>query len=92
MSEADIEQALVKWAKERGWLAIKFTPRGERFWPDRIFISQYGTHVWLELKDEGEVPSKGQKYRMEQLIENDAIVHWTDNLEDAKTILMGYEV
>lgn len=88
--EKEIEKQLVVWAKARGWLALKFTPFGDRGWPDRIFIKD-GTHVWLELKRRGEQPGKLQMHRRAKLMKHGAIIHWTDNLEDAKRLLEQYE-
>ena len=88
--EKEIEKSLVKWAKAHGWLALKFTPFGDRGWPDRIFIKN-GTHVWLELKREGFTPGPLQRYRHAQLMRHGAIVHGCDNLEEAKRLLTFYD-
>ena len=92
MLEADIEQAAVDWATARGWESIKFTPRGNRGWPDRIFISLCGLHVWIEFKKPGETPRKLQAYRIKQLRKRAVNAHWTDSLNEAKEILTFYEV
>jgi hypothetical protein len=88
--EKDIEKTLVTWAKGHGWLALKFTPFGDRGWPDRIFIKN-GTHVWLEIKRKGEDLEKLQLYRRAQLMKHGAIVHWADNIKDARKLLEKYD-
>ena len=88
--ERELERALVVWAKDHGWLALKFTPHGDRGWPDRIFVKR-GTHVWLELKRRGETPNPLQMHRRAKLMKHGAIVHWTDNMEEAKRLLNQYD-
>ena len=88
--EREIENQLVAWAKARGWLGLKFTPMGDRGWPDRIFIKN-GTHIWLELKAPGKAPSKLQLHRRAQLMKHGAIIHWTDDLGKAKQLLEQYD-
>ena len=88
--EKELERVLVAWAKAHGWLALKFTPFGDRGWPDRIFIKN-GTHVWLELKRSGSEPGPLQLHRRAQLMKCGAIVHWTDDLEEAKRLLNQYD-
>jgi hypothetical protein len=88
--EKDIEKTLVTWAKGHGWLALKFTPFGDRGWPDRIFIKN-GTHVWLEIKRKGEKLEPLQLYRRTQLMKHGAIIHWTDDLAEAKRLLEQYD-
>lgn len=89
--ETDIEQAIVDWATARGWETIKLNLQGNRGWPDRLFISTVGTHVWLEVKRPGEEPRKLQKYRIKQLRKRAVAAHWTDNLEEAQEILTFWE-
>ena len=89
--EVDIEQAAADWACARGWESIKFTPRGSRGWPDRIFISISGVHVWIEFKKNGKEPRKVQLYRIKQLRKRAVNAFWIDNLEEAQTTLKFYE-
>ena len=65
--EKDEEAAIKKWCDKRGLLFIKFTPMGEKGWPDRIAILPDGTHVWIELKRNGKKPTKLQHHRMNTL-------------------------
>lgn len=73
------ELEVKKWCKENRILAIKFTPMGERGWPDRVFVFPTGVHVWIEFKRKGKKPTKLQYYRMGLLTEQGALVTWTDN-------------
>lgn len=49
--ESVIEAAAVKRARRDGWLAIKQGGQGNGSgWPDRLFVSPAGVHVWIEFK------------------------------------------
>ena len=80
--EKQEEKAILKWCKENGVLFIKFTPFGERGWPDRIAIFPGGMHVWVELKRKGEVPRELQFYRMAALFNQGAVTMWFDSAAD----------
>lgn len=92
MLETDVENAAVTWAEARGWLTLKMTPTAQKGWPDRLFVWTCGIHVWIEFKKPGETPRKLQAYRIKQLRKRAVGAHWTDNLEEAKKLLMFYEV
>jgi hypothetical protein len=88
--EGKIERSVSKWAKERGWLSIKFTPKGDVGWPDRIFISPSGVHVWIEFKALGQKPRAIQEYRGRLLELQGANYGWFDNIKDAINYLEGF--
>lgn len=85
--EKEIEKKVVKWAKDNRWLAIKYTPIGARGWPDRIFISPAGVHVWVEFKRPGNTPTELQVYRMKELTDNNCKVMWSDDAVKCITAL-----
>ena len=80
--EKDEEAAIKKWCDKRGLLFIKFTPMGEKGWPDRIAILPDGTHVWIELKRNGKKPTKLQHHRMNTLKQSNVIITWYDSAEE----------
>lgn len=80
--EKDEEAAIKKWCDKRGLLFIKFTPMGEKGWPDRIAILPDGTHVWIELKRNGKKPTKLQHHRMNTLKQSYVITKWYDSAEE----------
>lgn len=92
MLEKSTEKSLRKWAMSRGWAVIKFTPLGDNGWMDRIFIWKDGTHVWVELKKDGEEPTPLQKFRIKYLKRRNCHVEWYDRLEDAKNYLKTFEL
>lgn len=92
MLEVDVENAAVTWAEARGWLSLKMTPTAQKGWPDRLFVSTCGIHVWIEFKKPGKTPRKLQAYRIKQLRKRAVNAYWTDNLEGAQEILRFYGV
>lgn len=89
--EKEIEAKVVKWAKANGWLAIKYTPIGVRGWPDRIFISPRGAHVWIEFKRPGNTPTELQVYRMKELEARGVTTFWIDDAVKCITVLETIE-
>ena len=88
--EKEEEAEVGKWCKQMGILFIKFTPRGERGWPDRICIFPNGQHVWLEMKRLGKKPNKLQLYRARQIKENKGEAIWADSAQSAIDKLTWY--
>ena len=81
--EKEIEQAVVDYAREHGWLVLKLNNPWSRGWPDRLFISPSGRHVYIEFKRPGGAVRKLQVKRIEQLKENGCHVYVYDNAEYA---------
>lgn len=85
--ESSIEEAATEYARKNGLLVLKFTPMGQRGWPDRVFIAGDGTHFYIEFKRPGQKPRKLQEHRMQQLELQGCLVYWADNLQQAKDII-----
>ena len=84
--EQKLEDAVSKWAEQNGIKSLKFTPLGQRGYPDRIFM--YWGHVaFIEFKAEGEELRKLQEYRIDEMKDNKMKVLWTDNFEEAVLFL-----
>ncbi len=88
--EVDEENALKAWCEDHGILCIKFTPKGECGWPDRVCILPTGLHVWVEMKRKGETPRRLQLHRIETLHNQRVTACWADSAEKAIAILEGY--
>ena len=88
--EKEWEKKLVKVTEKWDWLHLKIQPRGDKAWPDQLFITDRGEHVWFECKRVGEEPTPLQYYKMSKLRRQGAKVHWADNIEDAVNILSNY--
>lgn len=85
--EKEIEKDISDFALLRGWWYGKFVMPGKRAVPDRLFIRR-GRHVFIEVKKDGEVPTRQQLKRHKDMRDHGAEVHWVDNVEAAKRILM----
>lgn len=84
--EKEVESEINEFATLRGWWYCKFTAPNKRAVPDRLFIRK-GRHVFIEIKRDGEEPTRQQLKRHQDMRKHGAEVHWVDNVEDAKRIL-----
>lgn len=65
--ERDIEKWLREKIQQMGGIAMKFTSPGNDGVPDRIAILPGGQVWFIELKKDGETPTKIQEWQMERL-------------------------
>lgn len=65
--ERDIEKWLREKIQQLGGVAMKFTSLGNDGVPDRIAILPGGQVWFIELKKDGEVPTKIQEWQIERL-------------------------
>lgn len=61
--ETDIEEWVVKEAEALGIPSLKLNLKGNRGWPDRIFLIAGGRPLFIEFKRPGEEPRKLQQQR-----------------------------
>ncbi len=85
--ESKLERKVVDYAEDIGYLTFKVSPVSNRGWPDRVFINSSGVHLYMELKKSGKKVRKLQAYRIEQLLERNVLVFWTDFYDQAVGIL-----
>lgn len=88
--EADVEDAVVTWARRRDWYVRKFKHPGRRSAPDRLFIRN-GRVLFIEFKRLGNVPSEAQWIEIHDLEDAGADVIWLDSIDDAKACLLQRE-
>lgn len=81
--EKEEEQKIRQWCVKQNIMFIKFTPMGDKGWPDRIAILPNGVHIWIELKREGRKPSKLQHHRLQKLIDHNVMATWFDTADKA---------
>ena len=78
ISEQDVIDPVVEWAKDNGIVCIKFTPRGDVGWPDHVFILPlHGTHIWIEFKRPGKKPTPLQAHRIETINKQGGFAYWS---------------
>lgn len=89
--EASIEDDVVAWAEQRGWLVRKMQYPGRRGCPDRFFF-RGGNLVIVEFKRPGVKKADPLQVR-EHKRYTDAgwKVHVINNRDDAKRILSAYD-
>ena len=57
-------------------LVFKINILGNRAWPDRLFVSPSGAHIWIEFKQPGEFPTRLQYNRIRQLNKRNTRASW----------------
>lgn len=82
-TEADIENAFVKYAESKGCLALKLAITGRRGFPDRTVFCPNGRVLFIEFKKPGGKSTRGQDAMMCQLREFGFAALIIDSLEDA---------
>lgn len=84
--ESHLENAVVRWAEQHDILCLKFTPMGQRGWPDRIFMYR-GRVVLIEFKAEKEKPRLIQKVRLDILKHHKVPAIWSSNFDESVEFL-----
>lgn len=83
--EIEIERPASEFAESRGWFEVKIMATSKRGFPDRFF-ARHGRVVLVEFKRPGEVASKQQQRRHQELRDHGVEVMTIDNLEVARAV------
>lgn len=78
--ESKLQAKIIKHAEGDGWLVNKIKLCTKNGWPD-LELLKMGRYVHLEIKDEGEEPTKLQLYRHEQIKAHGGEVYTVDTFE-----------
>lgn len=89
--EKYIEAKVAKYAKEKGFLAYKFTSPSNRSVPDRIFISPKGRVSFIEFKRKGKSPTELQAKTISEIREKGVDVLVVDTVEEGKKVIDEWE-
>jgi len=84
--ESAVEKQICDWAKSQGIRTYKFISPGRKGVPDRMFMKD-GLVSFLEIKRPGEKPTPLQYREIQQMLDQDVIAAWCDNVTDGKFIL-----
>ena len=87
MLEKEIETKVKEYARNKGWLAYKFTSPGHSFVPDGLFISPKGIVLFMEFKQLGKKPTPGQSREIARIIGHHTQCFVVDNAERGKEII-----
>ena len=82
MLEKDIEARVCKHAQKYGVLTRKYTSPSHRSVPDRLFLFPTGLAVFIEFKQKGAKPTKGQRREMQKLVDLQHLVYVIDDIDD----------
>ena len=77
--ESVIKVKVKTYAEARGWLVLTLDYSG---WPDRLYVSPTGEHIYVEFKQRGKKPTRLQAHRHSQLEANGCRVEVIDNVDD----------
>jgi hypothetical protein len=90
MLEREIENKVVTYAKNKNFLAYKFTSPSNRSVPDRIFISPTGNIFFVEFKRKGKLPTKLQDATIKAIMSKGAKVTVIDDCDKGKLLIDEY--
>ena len=86
-AESTIERNVCKYAREQGYLALKFVSPGQRGVPDRIFINELGKVMFVEFKTEKGVVSPLQQMWINRLRKQHKLVYIIRSVESGRTLV-----
>lgn len=87
MQEANVEKYLIRYAKDKGGLCLKFISASMRGLPDRMVILPQGKIFFVELKAKGKKPRPEQK-RVHKLFSSLGVkVYTADSKEKVRSVV-----
>jgi len=87
MLEKQIESAVCGYARDKGFLAYKFTSPARSHIPDRLLISPKGVCFFIEFKREGMKATVPQEREHDRLRKQGCSVWVVDTVEKGKTVI-----
>lgn len=87
MLEKEIEAAVCKYAKEKGFEVYKFSSPNRVGVPDRMFVAPFQRVFWIEFKRAGGTPTPVQEREARKLTDCGFAVYLIDNVEDGKEVI-----
>lgn len=85
--EADIEQDVWRYAKELGFYQRKYNSMAHSSVPDRVFISPFGLHLYIEFKRFGRTPTDNQEKELGDLNQHYQLTRVIDTVDEGKWVL-----
>lgn len=85
--ESRIQAKTVAYAKKLGYLVLRLNYGG---WPDRLFVTPNGGHVYVEFKRPGSYASPLQRVRHEELRRRGCEVHLVSTYEQGVEVLNAH--
>lgn len=91
MLEKEIERKVTIYARNKNFLAYKFTSPSNRSVPDRIFISPKGETIYVEFKQKGKLPTRLQNITFNRLKDRGVTVMVIDDYLKGKMLIDEYD-
>jgi hypothetical protein len=89
--EIDIEELVIAWAEDHGWLCPKLQWVSQTGWPDRAFMKK-GKVIWIEFKrTKGGRKAKKQEYWIDELWKHGFHAMFCNSAEHAIETLKSYD-
>lgn len=89
VSEKSIEAYLVRQLRNAGIACVKYSSQFLTGYPDRLVLLPFGQVVWVELKSEGEEPTKLQKLRHDELDRIGHSVYVVSSKQEADALVIA---
>jgi len=90
MLEKKIEKIVKQYARDKGWLAYKFTSTAHIGVPDGIFISPKGRVIFCEFKQTGKKPTAMQQREIDRINQHNVLALVIDSVEAGKEMVDAY--
>lgn len=92
MLEKVIENRVITYAKNKGWLAYKFTSPSCRGVPDRLCIGPNGQFLFIEFKRKGHLPTSLQEVNIKELRSRQMKVFIIDDIPTGISLIDEYSI
>lgn len=92
MLEKKIESTVKKYARDKGWLAYKFTSPSHIGVPDDLFISPTGRVIFMEFKREGGQPTPMQNREIQRINDHGVLAVVVDSVDQGKGLINAYSI
>ena len=89
MLEKEIEAAVCKYAKEKGFEVYKFSSPNRVGVPDRMFVAPYQRVFWIEFKRPGGKTTPVQDREAAKLVHCGFSVYLVDSVDAGKEVIDG---
>jgi Holliday junction resolvase len=85
-----VQQPVVRYARSKGFDALKISGPGRRSYPDYMFLGDPGIIFFIEFKRPKKKPTEKQQKKIDRLLAMGFDVWWTDSADEGKKIIDLY--
>ena len=84
--EGRVQSAIAKYAKQAGYLVLRFEVMQIVGYPDLLLLG-HGRAAFIEVKAPGKKPDKIQLHRLKQIRDQGIPATWFDNVKEAEIFI-----